>query len=61
MFRRQTFLSLYLDTNHAVIADNGTIVNSDGQIIAYVNNYGTVVNVGADDCGKDLEWLRTIL
>ncbi|MGN1172003.1 MAG: CAP domain-containing protein [Lachnospiraceae bacterium] len=56
-FAQRTFLSLYLDTNHAVIADNGTIVNSDGQIIAYVNNYGMIVSVGPEDYAKDLEWL----
>lgn len=54
---QQVFLSLFLDTNNAIVADNGTIVDSSGQIIAYINEIGAIVSVGPDDYAKDLEWL----
>lgn len=57
---QQVFLSLFLDTNNATLADNGTIVNSNGQIIAYINDCGIIVSVGPDDYAKDMEWLWSL-
>lgn len=58
--QQQVFLSLFLDTNNAIVADNGTIVDSNNQVIAYINDDGVIFSVGPDDYCKDMEWLWSL-